>query len=135
MRVFLYGCVYWFILCVFDGETKLFRVKRLFLTVLKRNVHSLKLVQKVIDNKKTVDLSFRRNIFEREVEDHLFERLNHEKLLKNRVHVTRGSKVFDSNKSGLLFRDSNFRFECFDQLIHDLECFDMINIIKHLIQK
>jgi hypothetical protein len=83
MCVFLYGCIDWSILCVFDCKAKLFRVKRLFLTVLKRNVHSLKLVQKVIDNKKTVDLSFRRNIFEREVEDHFFERLYHEKLLKN----------------------------------------------------
>jgi hypothetical protein len=83
MCVFLYGCVYWFILCVFDGETKLFRVKRLFLTVLKRNVHSLKLVQKVIDNMKTVNFSFRRDIFEGEIQNHLLERLNHKKLLQN----------------------------------------------------
>lgn len=86
MSIFLDMSIDRFSLCIFDGKAKVRRVIILFLAQLKIDVHFLQLCKEIIDYISIVDLcdlflSFKGH-------DEVVELLYHEKLLKNRVHVT-----------------------------------------------
>ena len=97
MGILLDGCVDRSPLEIFDSKAKYAWIIILFLTPLKMNIQFLQLIEKVINNLNSIYFWLLWLWLQRHYQR--VKLLDHEKLLKNRVHVADTSKISNPNES------------------------------------